>query len=244
MATKIFSSGVAVLFLSVFHITYPLLQKKIHKFSHYWVSFSSGIALGYVFLYMLPKLSDYTIQVAQQSTENSWEFLNYRFYLFALIGLVIYFVIDWYSESEYKEKNIIKLFNYSAFCFYSVILGFILANIPRPGILPIILVTVVLGFHYFGINYHLYHWNPLLFTRYLRWLLALSIFGGWLCGILTESLEELVMTATAFLSGAIIANVMFEELSKHKLTMKPFLAGVTIIILIAAVIRSLPKINY
>jgi hypothetical protein len=241
---KIFSSGAAVLVLSIFHVTYPYLYKKTNKYSDYWVSFSSGIALGYVFLYMFPKLSDYTIQIAQQSTANSWEFISYRIYLFTLIGLVIYLVIDWYSESENKERSIIKLFNYAAFCFYSIILGYILANLPRPGILPIIFITVVLGFHFFGINHQLFKWNHLIFTRYLRWLLAFSIFVGWLYGIFTQLPKEFVMTATAFLSGAIIANVMFEELSKHRPTMKPFLTGVMTIIIIVSVIRSLPKINY
>ncbi len=239
ITTKIFSSGAAVLILSILHITYPYLNTKINKFSDYWVSFSSGIALGYVFLYMFPKLSDYTIQISQQSTANSWEFINYRIYLFALIGLVIYLVIDFYSESENKERSIIKLFNYAAFCFYSIILGYILADIPRSGILPIILITIVLGFHFFGINHQLFQWNHLIFTRYLRWLLALSILSGWLYGIFTPLPKEFVMTATAFLSGAIIANVMFEELSKHNRTMKPFLTGVMIIIVIVAVIRSL-----
>lgn len=241
---KIFSSGAAVLVLSIFHITYPYLNTKTNKYGDYWVSFSSGIALGYVFLYMFPKLSDYTIQIAQQSTANSWEFINYRIYLFALIGLVIYLVVDLYSEGENKERSIIKLFNYSAFCFYSIILGYTLADMPRSGILPIILITIVLGFHFFGINHQLFQWNHFIFTRYLRWLLALSIFMGWLYGIFTSLPKEVMMTATAFLSGAIIANVMFEELSKHRPTIKPLLTGVMTIMVIVTIIRSLPKVNY
>ena len=244
ITAKIFSSGVAVLISSILHITYPFVHTKINKFTGFLVSFSSGIALGYVFLYMLPKLSDYTLQIAQQSTANSWEFINYRIYLFTLIGLVIYLVVDLYSESENKERNIIKLFNYAAFCFYSIILGYILANISRSGILPIILITIVLAFHFFGINHQLFQWNHLIFTRYLRWLLAFSLLMGWLYGIFTPLPKEFVMTATAFLSGAIIANVMFEELSKHRPTIKPFLTGVMTITVIVTIIRSLPKINY
>ena len=234
----------AVLILSAFHIFYPIIQIRINKYSNFWISFSSGIALGYVILYMLPKLSDYTYLIKQQSHVNSWEFIDYRIYLFVLVGLVIYFVVDWYSESEYKEKNTLKIFNYSAFIFYSFILGFLLANMPRPGFLPIVLVTVVLGFHFFGINHQLYHWNRLIFKNYFRWFLALSLVTGWFYGSFFELSKHLKMLATAFLSGAIIANVMFEELSKHKPTVKPFLYGVMTFTVIAAVIRTIPKINY
>ncbi len=242
--SKNIGSGLAVLILASLNIMYPSLQKKLYISINYWISFSSGIALGYVFLYMLPKLSDFTIQIIQQSPAGSWEFINYRIYLFVLIGLVIYFVVDWYSKAEYKDRKIIRLFNYAAFCFYSIILGYILADIPRPGILPIILVAMVLGVHFFGINHQLFQWNYLIFTRYLRWLLALSIFVGWLYGIFTELPKEFVMTTTAFLSGAMIANVMFEELSKHRPTLKPFITGVLAMPVVAAVMRSLPKIIY
>ena len=243
LTAKSLATFFAVLILSALHISFPSMYVKLHKFGNTLVSFSSGVALGYVFLYMLPKLSDYTFLIKQQSSENSWEFMDYRFYLFALVGLVLYFAVDWYSENKFKRKKNTKVFNYVPFIIYSFILGIILVNLPRPGFLPLILATIVLGLHFFGINHQLYQWNDHMFTKYFRWLLTIALIAGWFYGSIFEVSKSFKMSATAFISGAIIANVMFEEISKHKPTINPFVSGIIFFTVVAAVIRSLPKIT-
>ena len=53
-------SGMAVLMLAVMFILYPRFELTAAAYQHFWVLVTSGIAIGYAFLYLLPKLGYYS----------------------------------------------------------------------------------------------------------------------------------------------------------------------------------------
>ena len=60
-----------VLLLSLLHGIFPWFDLKLKPYKKTWYPFSGGVAIGYVFLYLLPKLSDYTSIIIQTNPDSS-----------------------------------------------------------------------------------------------------------------------------------------------------------------------------
>ena len=115
---KLYLSGIAASLLIILHVLFPFFDKKYQRYSSMWVPFTGGIAIGYVFIYLLPKLSDFT-QLIIAHNPNQWEFLHYRLYLIALVALVIYLITDsLYTNNKEKQTNIDRglLMNTNRYC--------------------------------------------------------------------------------------------------------------------------------
>ena len=234
-------SGILVFVLAGLHISYPWLEERAARHRHIWVPFTAGIAIGYVFLYMMPKLSDYTraIMIAEPSES---EFLHYRVFLFALFGFLFYFIVDRYRLPGHARAELATSVHATSFCLYNALVGYILPHIPRPGLAPLIVAAAVLGAHLLGINHQLRHWHPRAFDRSFRWLLAASIASGWALATFTSLPKEMLLAMTGFLAGAMVVNVMMEELPQKDDPRRvvPFLAGIGLFFAVMIFIRSLP----
>jgi hypothetical protein len=236
------ASGVAVLVIAATHIFFPAFDKATAKHRRLLLPFTAGIAIGYVFLYLLPKLSDYTALIIKESAFG-WEFLHYRLYLLALVGFLVYLAIDRLSLPEHPYAKRVRLIQGAGFCFYNVLIGYIVFSLPRPGILPYLLGTFAICAHFIGIDHQLRRWQEAAYDRYLRWLIAASVLAGWGISLFFELPKEFLMSATALLSGGIIINVMTEELpDKREGRLAPFLAGVVFFLLMVIIMRSLPRL--
>ena len=235
-------SGILILGLCFIHVFFPYIEQTLYKYKKIWVSVADGIAVGYVFMYLLPKLTDYTIYLANIKPIG-WEFFEYRTYLFALIGFLAYFAADIWSGSENPRTIHWKLVQGLFFCGYNFFMGYILPELPRTGLLPIFLVALALGAHFMGINHLLFEWHSIYFKKVLRWLMAASLTIGWLIGLIIILPKIFKISAMAFIAGAILINVMTEELPyKNKKRYLEFLAGVAFFVIIALIIRSIPRI--
>lgn len=234
----------AVLVIAATHIFFPAIDRATVKYRRLLLPFVGGIAIGYVFLYMLPKLSDYTGLIIKKDA-GGWEFAHYRLYLLALAGFLVYLAIDRLTVRAQVLEKRVRLVQAAGFCMYNILTGYILYNLPRPGILPYILGTFALCLHFIGVDHQLRHWHEAAYDRYLRWLISISILAGWGLSMFFKLPKEFLMNATAFLSGGIIINVMTEEIpdsSKDRLA--PFLAGVVCFVLITIIARSIPKASF
>ena len=66
-----------------------------------------------------------------------------------------------------------------------------------------------------------------VYDRYGRWLLALAVLLGWTAGTFFGIQEVMVSLLAAFIAGAIILNVLKEELPENRLSsLRAFLLGV------------------
>ncbi|TDI40339.1 MAG: hypothetical protein E2P02_17205 [Acidobacteria bacterium] len=238
---RVVFSGILVLALAGLHVAYPWLEERAARRRHIWVPVSAGIAIGYVFLYMLPKLSDYTRAIIAAEPSGA-EFFHYRVFLFALFGFLFYFIVDRDRLPGHPRAELATSLHSASFCFYNALVGYIIPHIPRPGLVPLFVASAVLGVHLLGINHQLRHWHPNRFDRTIRWLLAASIVFGWALATFTSLPKELLLVMTGFLAGAIVVNVMMEELPEKDDPRRvvPFLVGIGIFLVVMIFIRSLP----
>ena len=237
------ASAVVVLVIALTHILFTVFDKASAKHRRLVLPFTAGIAIGYVFLYMLPKLSEYTSLMVEKDI-GGWEFAHYRLYLLALVGFLAYLVIDRLSVTDQANVKRVYLVQGAGFCFYNLLTGYIVYSLPRFGVLPYVLGTLAMCAHFIGIDHQLRHRQEVVYDKYLRWLIAASVLVGWGVSLFFKLPKEFLMSATALLSGGIIINVMTEELpDKREGRLAPLLAGVFFFIIIVIIMRSLPRVS-
>ena len=237
------AGALVAILLSLLHIYFPAFDRRTIRYRHIWIPLSGGIALGYVFFYMLPKLGDYTASTIAANPDH-WEFLHYHVYVIALLGLLIYLCLDRFTQSEGQDVGRWRPSIGLAFGAYSLLIGYMIADVPRVGLAPYALILIALGPHLLGMDHQMRLRNEARFDRFLRWVFAVMLLIGWAFGSVTELPNSIVWSATAFLAGAIIINVIRDELpNRQSVRMWPFLLGVAIFFLIALIFRSIPKLS-
>lgn len=243
-------SMLAVLALAALHIFCVRLGVIRQEEHSPWLSFAGGVAVAYVFIVLLPKLSDWQVMVGQlqreslpatslgpQEMESVKKFLIYEVFLSALAGLVVFYGLEravyWLKLRQQKENRAtvlaIGLFglNIAVFAAYNALIGYILVHSEIPGKLVLSLGIIAIGLHFLGINHGLWQNYQEKFDRYGRWVFALALLLGWLLGVLTDFNQQVYIGMYSFVAGAIIMNVFNEELpSGPQARFWPFFVGV------------------
>ena len=130
----------------------------------------------------------------------------------------------------------------ACFCLYNLLIGYMLFNIPRTGILPFLLVALVISAHLMGMDHLFYKWHANFYKLTLKWLMAISLIAGWLVGLTIKLPETFKASSSAFIAGGILINVITEKLPERERDhLRPFLAGVGLLVVIAVVMRSIPR---
>lgn len=199
-----------------------------------WLSVSAGTALAYVFVYLLPKLA-----LSQQKLDGSmwvgaYGFWRNHLYLIALVGLVIYYCLDTLArravrQSQHQPRRGSLLLIVGVYGLYYLQLGYLVADVPRPGVGAYALIAGVLSLHLMGINHGLRDLHPARYESMLRWIYAGATLGGWLVGIFTTLPLATISILSAFIAGGIIYAALREELPSHQAAnLVPFVSGVSL----------------
>jgi len=243
LSFSLVGSLLASLALAAVHVFFPRLERAAADRLQWLVSLASGAAIGYVFLYLLPKIGDYTAAIVRKE-ESGWEFFQYRLYLYALLGMLLFYFIDRARVTNPRHTHWLTWLHGIGFSTYSGMLGYLLPNVPRQGYFPYGLVALAFGLHLMGIDHQLRHWHRESFDRYMRWLMGVSVILGWTLGVFTDVDKSELAVWSSVLAGGILINVMNEELPDHKEgRMSAFLGGIGLIIVLGIIVRSLPRID-
>jgi len=76
-----------------------------------WHSFAGGVAVSYVFVYTLPKLSKMQAVLFSSADSGLFGFLEHHAYLVALSGFVVYYALDraaMLQKELYPEQSVGK----------------------------------------------------------------------------------------------------------------------------------------
>lgn len=232
---RFWASLISVGIITSAQAAYPWVERRAGESLARITAVAGGIAVGYVALYLLPKIGDYTAALIANQPELP-ELLQYRLYLFFLAGLVFYFFVD---RAGAAGRVLPAWLHGGAFAVYSFATGYVLASVPRPGYFPYILAGGALGLHFIGICHQLRAWHTIAFDRCIRWLLGVAVLAGWAAGSLETFSKAVVATAVAFLGGGILVNVLREEWpEKGPGRTVPFLLGIGLFVLLVVIIRS------
>ncbi|MEA5515073.1 hypothetical protein [Nodularia sp. UHCC 0506] len=216
MNTGFFAIALATIHL--FSGKVRFLTKTLHNRC---LSFGSGVSVAYVFVHILPELSQ--AQVTFQNNVNiGLSFLEHHVYLVALLGLTVFYGLERFASKSRQHRqqvgnaNVTDLsvfwLHIAAFGIYNLLIGYLLVHREESGIQSLLLFSLAMALHFLVNDHALREHHQKRYDKIGRWLLAMAIILGWLIGIATKINQAVVAVLFAFLAGGIVLNVLKEEL--------------------------------
>lgn len=200
------------------------------------LSFAGGVAVGYVFVALLPKMGFYTSHFLD-AHPDSHGITQLRLYLFGLGGFLVYFAADRYRAKADGGRAAVTLHGV-LFAAYSALVGHLIAHAEhvRVGHVPHIAVGIAMAVHLFAVDHQLRAWHGAAFDRTLRYVFALAAVAGWCIGLWGSLSENAVAIWSSILAGGILVNVFSEEFpSGGQGDARAFLLGVIFVVGIAVI---------
>jgi len=188
-----------------------------------WFSFSGGLAVSYIFIYLLP-----TLHKQQSSIEEPYRRLTMEseIYFVGLLGVVLFVGIQIIIQKKYISRittfwSVISFYAlYNALVSYSV-LSFEVSAIQA------VFYCVAIGPHFVAVAHDMWRKFPVEYNKYGRYILAVGIIVGWIVALTTELTPLFKSIIFSLVSGAMIFTVFKHELPDEKGTHFPtFLTAV------------------
>ena len=250
-----FASFLAVCLFSLVHLFIGRLRIQHSGQRSVFLSGAAGVAVAYVFVRVLPKLAQKQQVFLQATDPGLYGFLEHHAYLIALTGFVLYYALDRavvfledrssiHGVSELPSR-IVPSLQVVGFAAYSLLIGYLAADISGPGLTPLLLFTTAMFLHFLGNDYGLHHKYGVVYERTIRWVLVVSTFAGWGIGVATRVSDTTEALWTSFLSGGIIINAIKDELpTQQHARFWPFLVGATAYALRWLAIEAFTKVTW
>ena len=211
----------SALVLATLHLAAPHIRRLPLVPEYATASFAGGLAVSYVFLHLLPELSEGNRELREvlgESGERS-PLLGLEIFLVALVGFLVFYGLERLAERSRRSEGTdddaaVFRVHLASFMVYNGIIGYTLPLDWRTSIPFAILFTLAIGLHFVlsdrGLEEH-------YGDRFDRWpprlLLAAALVVGWgLAALFAPTTSVVVSLLTAFLAGSILLNVFKEEI--------------------------------
>jgi hypothetical protein len=190
-----------------------------------WFSFSGGLAVSYIFVYLLP-----TLHREQMNIEDPYLHLTMEseIYFVGLLGVVVFLGIQILIRQNYVSH--LSSF-WSAVVFYALynaLVSYVVLSLGVSGI-QAVFYTFAIGLHFIAVAHDLWREFPEKYNKYGRYVLGAGIVAGWLFALTTNLAPLIKSIIFAFVSGAMIFNVFKHELPSDEETHFPTFAGAVVI---------------
>lgn len=174
-----------------------------------FLSIGGGIAIAYVFVDLLPNLSE-SDKLIRQWLSGIFPYFERHVYILALCGFLLFFITDRSKSFVWEDTaHWLSLGSYSLFNFF---IGYAIAFKDDPTIQPLALFTFAMALHYFTNDYTLIKEDAIAFKDYGKWILIGSLITGWIIGNLFIISDAAIALINAFIAGGVIMNVTRHEL--------------------------------
>lgn len=190
-----------------------------------WLSFGSGVSVAYVFIHILPELSEQQESI-QEALSRQLLFLENHVYLIALVGVAAFYGLERLvkasrqqnqatGEGDVADRHVFWI-HMTSFAVYNALIGYLLLHRETPGLLSLLTFAVAMGLHFIVNDYGLRQDHKKSYDHSGRWILAAAIIVGWAIGTGTKIHQAAIAVLFAFLAGGVILNVLKEELPEER----------------------------
>jgi hypothetical protein len=215
---------VAVVVLAVVHVGAERMRFVQGPPRSRALSAGGGISVAYVFVHLLPEIAEGQHALAE-TAEGLLPFLERHAHLLALLGLSLFYGLERgavvsrrrHGGGEGSAEAGFFGLHLAAFALYNALIGYLL--VLRAGereVADLVLFTVALGVHLVvndaGLRGHHQH----KYDHVGRWILAGALLVGWGVGAVTTVSEAALAALVALLGGAVVLNVLKEELPAER----------------------------
>lgn len=200
-------------------------------------SFAGGVAVSYVFLHLLPELSEGNVALREVLGEEGepGPLLGLEVFLVALLGFVIFYGLDRLAHRSRASGQgaSVRVFwvHLGSFMVYNGIIAYSLPLNYRTSVWFAVLFTVAMALHFVLVDRGLAeHYGSMFDGKLPRLLLAAALVVGWAFAAAFAPSGSLVVTLMiAFLAGSVLLNVFKEEIpSGSRSSYKWFVTGIAL----------------
>ncbi|KHF40143.1 hypothetical protein [Halalkalibacter okhensis] len=177
-----------------------------------WLSFSGGLAVSYVFVYILPSMHS-----EQETVELYIDNLTMEseLYFVGLFGLLLFYGIQKTYAKQSKENRSSFWLQVIFFAIYNMLIVYIVMASNVAGIQSVFYGTAI-GLHFIAVAHDLWRENPKQYNLVGRYVIASGIIIGWIIGVFVSLSSFTQAIIFAFISGAMILNVLKHELPNEQ----------------------------
>ncbi|MBA2726731.1 MAG: hypothetical protein H0U49_00970 [Parachlamydiaceae bacterium] len=204
-------SLIAVIIFSLVHLFADRARQLNFNLQSHFLSTGSGIALAYIFIDLLPKLSKNESAVSG-TLKKIFPYLEHHVYVMALLGFLLFFAVD-RSQTLLRKQSVYYVLSLCSYALLNFLIGYAIVDKDDPEVRPLVLFTFAIALHYFLNDYSLTEVHGEQYNKFAKWILIASLFLGWLIGSNYQLSAAGVALMSAFIGGGVIMNVTRHELS-------------------------------
>ena len=228
-------TGLMALAFAAVHLFVPGLATLSRKPRHRFLSFAGGVAVGYVFLHILPELATHRTTFADELRLLP-KIAEAAVYALALVGLAVFYGIERaasISKNNSQERGEgerlggpVLALHLVAFATINLLIGYLLLHREEAGMASLAFYFVAMALHFTTADVGMRADHAQAYDGYGRWILAGSVLVGWMLGMMVELSEVAIGMIFAFVAGGIVLTVLKEELPEERESrLGPFLVG-------------------
>tara|TARA_B100000678_G_scaffold78712_3_gene65147 strand:+ start:1950 stop:2708 length:759 start_codon:yes stop_codon:yes gene_type:complete len=197
-----------------------------------WLSFAGGVAVGYVFLHVMPELGAHAATF-ERATGLGAAAAEGWVYALSLLGLALFYGIERAIVSSRGEgrpdaepSDGIFWLHIGASGLLVAIIAYLLNHREDTSPIGLALFFGAMVLHFVTADFGARSTHPAIYDRWGRWVLAGATLLGWSTGLLVELPQLAIGGLFAFVGGGIILLVLKEELPEDRQSrFLPFLSG-------------------
>lgn len=219
-------SGLLAVGLALIHLLASRLRFLQTVPRNRWLSFGSGVSVAYVFVHILPDLSEAQETILESVDAELLGFLEHHVYLVALLGLAVFYGLERaanLSRQQNREASNEDItspgffwLHIASFAVYNALIGYLLVHREVPGLTSLLFFAMAMALHFVVNDYGLREHHKKMYDRSGRWILAAAVVAGWAIGSGTKLSQAAIAVLFAFLAGSVVLNVLKEELPEER----------------------------
>jgi hypothetical protein len=194
--------------------------------SRRWITASAGASVAYIWLRMLPELSEAQHTFTRITLGAKLPMPEFRIYMSGLLGFVVFFGLErmtWFSRAkprgrgvEVRANDFVYRLNLAGFLAYAALVSYLMVRDAKYGALPLLLYLIAMSLHFVVVDHSLREQHGEAYDRRGRWLLALVVLLGGFSAKVAVLPEQIVLTLLGLVAGGVISNNTLMELSREK----------------------------
>lgn len=221
MASELLPSFAAALLFAAIHLAGRHLDFLAGVPRSIWLSAAGGVSVAYVFVHILPELAAHQREVLERIEGHALAtMIESHVYVGALAGLMVFYGLDHMVRRSARDPGDhspgVFWTHLGAFAVYNLLIGYLLVHREDGSLSGLALFAFALGLHFVVNDQALREHHGALYRRRGKWPLASAPLLGWGIGVATQVGPLLVSALFALLAGAVVLNVLKEELPEDR----------------------------
>ncbi len=182
-----------------------------------WLSFAGGISVAYVFVHLLPEVSEGASVLSEELEEMA--FSERAVWLVALLGLSIFYWVETATRrsrgetrGDRRTRPAVFWVSIGSYALYNALIGYLLNDRARQGTIELTVFVIAIGVHFLVNDFALREHHKHRYRSFGRWILVAAIVLGAVAGAIFEVSEIALASVLGLVAGGVVLNVFKEEL--------------------------------